>query len=276
MKIIYPFVVFALSFVLLIGSSGNFREYGGDRDAFLQIAGNESAYIAFDCPETVIVVENGETFEVMTLINNLPEMADFYIESQGNFILFSNPATIESGQSATIYGTFNGTTGDYTIQITVNAVWNNGSAIIGSCPIQISDPTVEIEKILVKGNSTVEKGVKEEWTFRITLNNYGIGKTYTVTDTIPAEFEVMNVFTSNGNYTMTKSGKGKMGAEKLTWVVTVENSEYIDVTISTKQNPAGKQEFTSTGMYILNEGAEIIGYGIKSNSLMIEVKDGGG
>jgi len=46
-------------------------------------------------------------------------------------------------------------------------------------------------------------------------------------------------------------------------------SAYIDITIYTRKNPAGKQEFTSCGEYPLNEGAEIAGYDIISNSLTV-------
>ncbi len=273
MKVPYGLSALLLSLVLLIGASGNFREYGGERDTTLQIVGNNTSYVAFTCPETEIVVKSGETFAVMTITNNLIEGADFYIKSQGDLIKFENPTTIESGESAVIYGTFNGSVGNYSIPITIDVQWINGSAYVESCTINISDPLPEIEKTLLKGNQTVKTGVKESWTFRITLTNYGSEQTYTVKDTIPAEYEVINVVPSNGTYALEQPGHGKMGPTKLKWIVTVENDEHVDVTVSTKLNPAGKQEFTCSGLHTLNSGAEIMGYGITSNGIMLNVED---
>ncbi len=273
MKLFYGLSALVLSLILLIGASGNFREYDGERGTILQVAENNTSYVAFNCPETEIVVKNGETFAVMTLTNNLMERADFYIESQGDLIEFDNPTSIDSGKSEIIYGTYNGDGRNYSIPTTIKVQWINGSASVDSCTVNISYPLPELEKTLINGNQTVKTGVKETWTFRIALTNYGEKETYTVTDSIPAEYEVVNVTPSSGTITLEHPGNGKMGATKLKWIVTAEDVEYVYVTVSTKLNPAGKQEFTCSGFYILNSGAEIKGYGITSNSITLNVED---
>ncbi len=273
MRRFFTLSALVLSLVLILGSSGNFRGYGGDRDAVLQVASNESSYIAFVCPETEYSVESGESFVVMTLTNNLNEIADFYIESEGNIIQFNNPVTLYSGESSVINGTFIGNAGNFAVPITIYASWANGSAMVESCIIEISDPPVELKKILIDGDETVKTGVKESWTFRIELINHGFSKEFTIKDVIPAEFEISEIVVSNGNYTITQSGNGAMGSTKIFWTVKTSGMEYIEITISTKLNPAGKQEFTSPGIYFLNSGAELLGYETASNGILIHVED---
>lgn len=61
---------------------------------------------------------------------------------------------------------------------------------------------------------------------------------------------------SQGNLDVIKKGKGKMGATHLTWLVgNLTGDAELTMRIATRQNPAGKQEFTSPGNYSLNDGA---------------------
>ncbi len=274
MKGMFALVSIVISLVLILGSSGNFREYYGERGAFLRISDNSTSYIAFECPAGVITVKSGETFAVMNVTNNLNEGADFYFTSADDLIEFSNPIYLESGETATVYGVFKGGAGNFTVPVTITALWANGSALIEGCSVEISDPVMKLEKILISGNKSVQTGVREFWTFRILLESYGIYDEITVKDTIPAEFEIISINASNGNYSLYHPGNGMMGATKLVWVVDGGGVEYIDVTVATKLNPAGKQEFTSSGIYYLNEGAEIKGCSVKSNEIQIEVHGG--
>jgi hypothetical protein len=62
------------------------------------------------------------------------------------------------------------------------------------------------------------------------------------------------------------------------WNVTIPagGSAHINVTIFTRINNGGQQEFTSCGEHLLNEGAEIKGYDIRSNGINVTVKCDGG
>jgi hypothetical protein len=92
-----------------------------------------------------------------------------------------------------------------------------------------------------------------------------------VKDVIPAELEIVSVSVTKGIVISEQPGKGKMGAIKLTWDIgTMEGdqTETLRLVIGTKKNPAGKQEFTSSGNYILNEGCAVTGTDSKSGKLL--------
>ncbi|MBE8539708.1 hypothetical protein [Geoglobus acetivorans] len=269
MRIVYGVILLVFSLTVLLGSSGNFREYGGERTAVYQITDNSSSFIAFSCPVGSLRVTNGDVVTVLTLTNNLNENAEFYITPDVNVLEFNNPVAIDAGDSADIQATYVGGEGEYTVLLAVDAVWANGSARVETCTINITDPTLEIEKVLLSGNKSVRMGEKEYWTYRIVLKNYGSDELLTVKDVVPAEFEVIGFNQSSGNVTVTQTGHGMMGASKILWIVNAGDVEYLDVEISTKMNPAGKQEFTSPGEYCMNNGAEIVEHGIKSNALTV-------
>jgi len=273
MRIFYAVMTLAVSLMLIAGSSGNFKVYGGDREAFLHISDNGSSYIAFSCPKGSYFVNYGDSIHVITVKNNLDEGIEVYINSDGD-IQFNNPTTLFSGESMAINGTFTGGEGEHSMSITVYAVWANGSATVEGCSITVSNQGVELEKFLIAGNESVKTNEKMFWTFRISLTNHGVLENFTVKDTIPAEFEVVSVETSAGSYTLKQSGNGEMGVTKLTWVVETDKTEYIDVNVSTKLNPAGKQEFTSSGLHYLNSGAKLSKHEVVSNGIIINVFEG--
>jgi hypothetical protein len=81
-----------------------------------------------------------------------------------------------------------------------------------------------------------------------------------VYDVLPAELELLEYELTQGTLTVTKKGKGKMGATHLYWDVgNLENDAELIIKIATRKNPAGKQEFTSPGRYLLNDGASVEG-----------------
>ncbi|UCE36231.1 MAG: hypothetical protein JSW00_11895, partial [Thermoplasmata archaeon] len=76
-----------------------------------------------------------------------------------------------------------------------------------------------------------------------------------VYDVLPAELELLDYELTQGTLTATTKGKGKMGSTHLTWVVgDLTGEAELILKIATRKNPAGKQEFTSPGVYVLNEG----------------------
>jgi len=263
--------IFALCLTTLLGSSGHIKEFYGGRNIIVNIADNNSSYIAFTCQDTIHYLNKGESFSAMTITNNLGKDANFYLSSPNDMLTFSNPISVSDRDSKIITATYNGYKGDHEIPIYVYAVWDGGSATLRTCSVHVVCSKVEIEKILLEGNTTVPIKTKEFWTFRILVKSHGDVKNYTVKDTIPGEFEIDSISASSGNYSITQTGRAK----HITWYVEVAYEEYLDVAVYTAKNPAGKQEFTSEGFYTLNDGAEIVELGVKSNPVYVEaVGDG--
>jgi uncharacterized repeat protein (TIGR01451 family) len=131
-----------------------------------------------------------------------------------------------------------------------------------------------IEKVKISGPDEVFIHNYNEWELKITVtaaNAPGSGvEGVTVHDVLPAELELLEWTASQGTLSITKPGNGKMGSTHLTWDVGylgcwVGNSAELVLKIATKKNPAGKQEFTSPGLYSLNDGASAKGVNADTN-----------
>lgn len=131
-----------------------------------------------------------------------------------------------------------------------------------------------IEKVKISGPDEVFIHSYNEWELKITVtatNAPGSGvEGVTVYDVLPAEFELLEWTASQGTLSITKQGKGKMGSTHLTWDVGylgcwIGNSAELVLKIATTKNPAGKQEFTSPGVYALNNGATAKGTVVENN-----------
>ncbi len=262
-------LILAATLVLVLGTSGNFREYYGARGVAVSIADNNSSYVAFDCPEITLYLQSGESSGVISVKNNLGEDAELYFSTPDDILTFTNPTFLYAGEKKLVQAEFRGDHGEYIIPIDIEAFWANGSARIPACSVKVVNPMVKISKILLEGNTAVPLYEREVWTFRILVESE-LGDNYTVLDTIPAEFEVLDIFASSGSYTQNYHGRSC----EIVWNVHVDGSEYMDVTVATKLNPAGKQEFTSPGSYNLNDGAEIKGLGIVSNPIIVNAERG--
>ena len=293
MKWIAVLLILLASSVILIGSSGNFREYESERGVWASIVQGNESYIAYFCAESgysnVVTVEQGKTlsFDALTIKNQIGETLEARIEGdypslplgvnvelEGGWIILSDME--EYYFEGNVSATSDAPIGIYEIPIMLYGDWDNGDAEISVCLLKISviEPQVELTKILVSGNVTVPIKTNQSWTMRIEITSRGSEKEFTVKDVIPAEFEVDINQTSatNGTYTFVKEGAGNMGSTHMKWVVTVGQgkSEYIDITIYTKLNPGGQQEFTEPGFYNLNDGAELAGYNIKTPAIVVE------
>jgi uncharacterized repeat protein (TIGR01451 family) len=131
--------------------------------------------------------------------------------------------------------------------------------------VQCSELT--IEKLKISGPDEVFIHTYNEWELKITVANLGDSCTLndvTVYDVLPAELELLDYSLTQGTLDVTKPGKGKMGSTHLTWFVGHLGSPNafcgpyqaeLILKIATTQNPAEKQEFTSPGVYSLNDGA---------------------
>ncbi|WP_206204313.1 hypothetical protein [Thermococcus sp. LS1] len=314
MKALFSIIItFALASLILVGSSGTFVSFEASREVKATVVPHDKEYLGFDCENgyaaVVEVSPYSETdFDALTARNYLNEMKDVWIsldpdysDLPGNVDMFIETEDgaermIASGNEYTFTGHVNVsevTPGEYIIPITMHARWNGGDAVVETCPIKLiitGGPT--IEKILFYGNTTgIPLKMYQEWIFQILVTNpTGEDLILTITDTIPAEFNVSlsETSASSGTYRFWAANDGSQcggycggghgghdaqPATKMEWNVTIPagGSAHINVTVFTRVNPGGQQEFTSCGDYNLNEGATIVQYGITSNALVVTV-----
>lgn len=298
-KLIPVILLLLLSSLIVIGSSGTFVYFNAEREVKVAVVPHDEEYLSFMCyngyAATVIVDQNSElTFDALTIGNylneletvniwldpdysNLPSGAEMWIESEDGV---SRP--IASQEYYTFWGNIsvgNADPGTYEVPITLYATWDGGDAVIETCPIRVkilSGP--KIEKVLLSGNETnIPLKTYQEWVLQINVTNGGTAQNLTIEDVIPGEFDVdlNRTSTSKGTYNFTRHGK----SDHLEWNVELGPGEnaHMDITISTRWVETGKDgqwEFTSCGNYSLNKGAEIVGYGIVSNSLTVEANIG--
>ncbi|AIF70243.1 hypothetical protein PAP_09325 [Palaeococcus pacificus DY20341] len=289
-KILPIILVMLLSSLMVIGSSGTFIYFEAGREVKVAVVPHDKEYLSFMCYEeyaaTVVMEKNSNlTFDALTVGNYLNELKSVWVRLYPNYsglpvnmdVWIETEDGVEREIASEDKYTFMGNVsvgdvpaGEYIIPLEFYAHWDGGDAEITTCPIRIivvGDPT--IEKILLEGNTTVPTHTYLEWKFRILVTNHGIERNLTIKDVIPGEFGVDENRTSasKGVYAFTPHGK----STHLEWNVTLEAEEsaYIDITIYTRKNPAGKQEFTSCGDYPLNDGATIKEYDITSNSLVV-------
>ena len=273
--------VFLLGLVLIVGSSGNFRAYTAGRSAEFDVVSGNDSYVGYQCLQWPISVNAGSSveFTALTVENQMDRPITFHVEGDYSALpegisgsVDGSIYTLEPGDSAPITGTFSVEDdvedGTYGVPLTVYADWDGGSATIETCYMNMTSrrgPT--IEKVLLSGNTEVPLYTYQQWAFRITITNRGAARNLTIKDVVGGEFEIDSISPSTGSYTVSQHG----ASNHILWDVelSANGSAYLDVAIHTKLNPAGRQEFTSCGTYSLNDGAEILGYGIVSNGITV-------
>ena len=290
-------IVFGLfmASLILIGSSGTFVSFNAAREVRVNVVPHGEEYLGFMCEDgysaVVTVGANEEVdFGALTVRNHLNELKDVVIRLHPDYSGLPENITMfietEDGGFRVIPSegeyTFSGNViagnvepGEYVIPVEMVATWDGGDASISTCPIKLivtGSPT--IEKELLSGPLELPTHTSAQWTFRITITNPGRERDLTVKDVVPGEFEIDSITPSAGSSSVTQTG----AAHHITWSVHLGAGEsaHLDVTIHTKLNPAGQQEFTSCGEYILNEGAELVGYDVRSNNLTVTATCGGG
>ncbi|UCG71105.1 MAG: PKD domain-containing protein [Thermoplasmata archaeon] len=124
-------------------------------------------------------------------------------------------------------------------------------------------PGLKIDKEKISGLDEVITHTYNKWELKITINGVSSSDGYenvNVYDVLPAELKLLDYELTQGALSVLKKGKGKMGSTHLTWNIGDLNGEAeLILKIGTRKNPAGKQEFTSPGKYLLNEGASVEG-----------------
>jgi PKD repeat protein len=151
-------------------------------------------------------------------------------------------------------------TGKYYVWFDTHYVWG----LVGPAEFEIvGESEFKIEKEKISGPDEVYTHTYNEWELKITVsdyNHYNGYKNVIVYDVLPAELELLDYELTRGTLLAIIKGKGKMGSTHLTWNIGDLNGEAeLILKIGTRKNPAGKQEFTSPGKYLLNEGASVEG-----------------
>ncbi|QDA30689.1 hypothetical protein FH039_02355 [Thermococcus indicus] len=281
MRILFFMAAFVMGALLIIGSSGNFRTYTSDREAWVKVVSGDDSYIAYRCIENPLIIDAGSSVEfvAVTVENKMNTQISVHIAADFSNLPVGAVGNVEDtikilnpGEIAQFRGNIESAPfasgGPYEIPVVVYAEWDGGDARIEACSINVTfsgGPT--IEKELISGDTEVPAHTYQEWTFRIRVTNPGIARNLTIKDAVKGEFEIDSITPSTGSYTVTQTG----AAHHIVWNIELNAGEtaYMDVTIHTKLNPAGKQEFTSCGDYILNDGAEIVGYNVTSNGIVV-------
>jgi hypothetical protein len=208
----------------------------------------------------------------LTVFDDLPEYLSYI---SGTFMVDGSPATPKCNGGVSI------TLGPGTYVITFKVIFDSGPAedfwdvntaylMDGRCVIDEDSVDLFIRKYCSfnkyaenmrdeDGDGIIEVGENVIWDFRISVYN-GLGYTMedaTVWDRFGAEIEVdVNPTVTHGTWDI--KTKGKSDKVFLRWDIgdlDSGDSAILTMVISTDINPAGKQEYTSPGCYIMNSGA---------------------
>ena len=114
--------------------------------------------------------------------------------------------------------------------------------------------TIEITKI--SGDDEVFTHTYAEWEITIIVTNIGDIDYHgaIMTSTLPAEIECIAYKFTHGALEITQHGKGKSGAKYLSWTIDVigaDENVTLSLLLCSSRNPAGHQEFTSPGEYMI-------------------------
>ena len=121
-----------------------------------------------------------------------------------------------------------------------------------------------LDIVQISGDDEVLTHTLSIWEVQITVFNPHEWKfeEIMVTTTLPAEIECTSHTLAQGELEISKHGKGESGSKGLEWEIGTleeESEAVLTLSLSTTLNPAGKQEFTSPGEYIIIEGASLKG-----------------
>lgn len=287
-KLLAILLILIMGSLVVVGSSGNFRNYSADRQVRVDVVSHEDEYLSFMCTDgyaaTVeIAPDSNVVFDALNITNMLLSGGTVWIWLSPDYSGLPPGMTVwveseDGAEVAVPYGTeysFSGTvtvdsvpSGEYYIPMTLYAHWDGGDAVVTTCPFRLIVKDTPLRKVLLSGNTTVLSHTYQEWTFQIVLTNPNGPDDFIVKDTIGGEFNVLDVSPSKGTYYLIRHGF----SHKLKWKVHLEEGEtaHINVTIATRVNCGGNQEFTECDRtYYLNSGARIVGTDIVSNPLEV-------
>jgi outer membrane protein assembly factor BamB/PKD repeat protein len=158
--------------------------------------------------------------------------------------------------------------GNYTVSLVVTD--NDGATAYDSAVLLVEEKVeppkpgaLEISKVKISGDDIVNTHTYSEWTLEARISNPGgsLVSEVLVFDVLPAELELVDHVPSQGTLTVQKN-HDKMNPTFLVWfagALMPGDEATLTMTVGTVENHAGKQEFTSPGIYPLNEGASALG-----------------
>jgi len=277
-------LIFALllGFILIGGSSGNFRAYSTDRGAEFGVVDGNDSYIAYRCSSNPIRVNASSTmeFEAITLENLMDRPVTLHVETDGsglpeglNADVDGSTYTLDPGEEVSIGGSFSAGTvedGIYGVPLTVYAEWDGGSARIEDCSMyaEVEGPTYSLTKEVVGGNYTYPVG-RNALTLRINFTNNGPEGDFVVRDVIPGRADVVyhlqRPVPSSG---WVHFGLGHCGCWFIVWRVHVAQGETVTLEIPIEVL------FSRPGDYVLNLGARLCGTDTVSNKITVHVIGG--
>jgi uncharacterized repeat protein (TIGR01451 family) len=215
----------------------------------------------------------------------------FYLDSvdEANLIGTVENVFVPADGETSVSINWNPVAGEHEIIVVVSDVNppdNDLSNNIASKPIIVTGPEsamLTVDKVRLTGP---EKGLiltYYEWELLITVTNTG-GSAVTdvlVMDVLPAELGLL-VMNARIGYATTLEPSTRSSlpppqilpvkSTRLTWVVGTlvpGQSETLYLKVCTRLNPAGKQEFSSPGVYVINEGAYATGIDMISEAQII-------
>ncbi|MEW5936871.1 MAG: PKD domain-containing protein [Candidatus Thermoplasmatota archaeon] len=136
---------------------------------------------------------------------------------------------------------------------------------------------LSIDKVKLSGIDQGYTHTYYEWELQINITNTGgsLASDVVVNDVLPAELELLVILPSCGSVETRITGEASgtraalppptvypVRSTHIEWTIgdlAAGQAETLYMKICTRQNPAGKQEFTSPGTYSLNDGAYVSG-----------------
>ncbi|ACS32998.1 COG1361 family protein [Thermococcus gammatolerans] len=309
MRRIVMFFVMFLGLLLVVGSSGNFREYGADRIVKMAIVDGNDSYVSYSCSGSVIYMNKSSSvqFTAMTLSNSMNKTMSVRVEGDFSSLpeglsgsVNDSWHTLDVGESVVIEGNFsaddNAISGTYTVPLTVYAEWDGGSAELKECSITVSlnSPKYVLRKGIVGGVYNYTSG---DYTIVLQLNftNNGPSGEFIIWDKIPSHLcsrclGTCHWATANVTVESTSATAGTVlrpptniscgchnifnccAGDLIGWRVHVSHGE--TVTLEMTLNVSFKVPSGCVANFTLNRGAHLCGTCLRSNKISVTVTGG--
>jgi len=283
------FTSFLLGLLLIVGSSGNFREYTSQRDADFAVVDGNDSYIAYHCFQEPVMLNasSGVEFTAVRLENLMDRtitvrvVGDYSGLPEGiNGSVDGSTYTLEPGEEVSIGGSFSAgddvENGTYGVPLMVYAEWNGGSAELRDCSMYVTvrRPTYVLRKGIVGDvyNYTTKKVYRI--TLQLNFTNNGPAGDFVVKDFIPnpgwrAIYVPLPPEPTAGNVSyIVGFSCCRCSGVMIVWRVHVAHGATVTLNIPMEV------VFFRKGNYTLNCGAHLCGTHVVSNRVTVHVTGG--